>query len=385
MLEVCCNRESSGYTSVKYADSQTSSAVGETRMIGSIGSVVFHSPGDLQASAIVHGIWKRPPAKLIIESDANGGFGNDVHDVCAQFIGWLHSQSPVPGSFAVISLPGVPWAAAAHDQWDWYDRVMAEFAAQETPPVLVDLDDFSVSHRGEILWPPPERRKRRKDRRSQLPGEPFPSGWYGQGLGEFRPGDTTYNFYSPEEVPPILVPLTGSFQWLRAAPKHSQSIAANPKRIAAALDRLLTASPTGLPQEFVKFFRSPSLWLRIQSCTDCGLNLDSTAVGIRDGYGTLIRFLSDSQGCKTWHLHTSPCGTRHSVVATYRYTGSEYAHLPDGLPHPKDITTCAGSFEEFVYRFWLENELWFALDDMGNVPVGGAEYLAFYQAQSPDA
>ena len=351
-----------------------------------IGSVVFHSPCELQVSAVVHGSWKRPPAKLVIESGAYGGFGNDVHDVCARFIGWLYSQSRIPGSFSVHSLPGIPWAAAAHDQWEWYDRVMAELAAQDTPPVLVDLDDFTVTHRGEVLWSPPERRRqRRTDRRSQLPGVPFPVGWYGQGLGEFRAGDATYDCYPPEELPPILVPLSGSFDWLRAAPEYARSIAPSPERTAAALDRLLTANPAGLPQEFVEFFRSPSLWQRIRSCTDCYLNLDSAAVGIRDGSGTLIRFLSDSQGCKHWHLHLSPCGTRHSVVATYRFTGSECARLQDGLPHPKDITTCAGSFEEFAYRFWLENELWFALHDKGTMPGGGAEYLAFYRARVQDA
>jgi len=89
------------------------------------------------------------------------------------------------------------------------------------------------------------------------------------------------------------------------------------------------------------------------------------------------------------------------VVATYQFTGREYAHLRDGLPHPKDITTCAGSFEEFVYRFWLENELWFALHagEIGKVldhlpgghatvdrmPEGGREYLAFYRPEAQDA
>jgi hypothetical protein len=43
------------------------------------------------------------------------------------------------------------------------------------------------------------------------------------------------------------------------------------------------------------------------------------------------------------------------------------------------------SFEEFVYRFWLENELWFALHDRGSMPEGGEEYLAFHRAKSRDA
>lgn len=349
-----------------------------------VGAVIFHSPGELQASAVVHGWWERPPAELVIESGACGGFGNDVHDSCTAFVGWLFSQSPVPGWFSILSLPGLPWAGEEHDPWEWYERIMGELAGWNTPPVLIDLDDFLVTYRGEILWPPPERRQR-TDRRLRAPGVPYLIGWYGQSLGEFRSGHSTYECYPPAELPPLRVPLTGTFDWLRAAPEHSSSVAPNYEQTAAALACLLTANATGLPLEFVEFFRSPPLWRRIRSCTNCYLRLDSTAVGIRDGSGALIRFLSDSQDCKHWHLWLSPCGTRHSVVATYRFTGSEHAHLKDRLPHPRDITTCAASFEEFVYRFWLENELWIALHNKGRMPEGGEEYLAFYRSRGQNA
>ncbi len=350
------------------------------------GSVIFHSPGELKASAAVSGWWNRPPAELVIESGAAGGFGNDVHNACAEFVGWCLSRFPRPGSFGVLSLPGVPWGEADYDPWDWYERLMAEVAGWNPPPVLVDLDEFWITHRGEILWPPSERRRgRRTDRRSRLPGAPFPVGWFGQGLGDVRPGRGTYTCYPPEELPPIRVPLSGKFDWLRSAPEHDRSIAADPDQTVAALDRLVAMNPAGLPRDFVEFFRSPALWRRIRSCTDCYLRVDSAAVGIRGGLGSLIRFMSDSQDCIHWHLCLSACGTRHSVVATYFYTGSEYAHLKGGLPHPKDITTCAGSFEEFIYRFWLENELGYSLYDQSSMPEGGEEYLAYYRGAKEDA
>lgn len=348
------------------------------------GSVIFHSPGELQASAAVSGWWKRPVAELVIESQAAGGFGNDVHTACTEFVGWCLSQSPRPGSFSVRGLPGLPWADADHDPWGWYERVMAEVAGWNPPPVLVDLDEFLVTHHGQILWPPPDRRgERRTDRRTRPPGSPFPVGWFGQGLGDYRPRQGTYECYSPEELPPIRVPLDGTFGWLRSAPERDRSVAAAPDPTAAALDRLVASNPAGLPREFAEFFRSPALWRRIRSCTDCSLRLDSAAVGIRGGLGSLVRFMSDSQGCIHWHLCLGPSGAGHSVVATYFYTGSEYAHLKGGLPHPKDITTCAGSFEEFVYRFWLENELWYALRDRDRMPEGGREYLAHYRPEAP--
>jgi hypothetical protein len=369
------------------------------------GSVIFHRSGELEASAAVRGSWNRDLAKLVIKAWEDTGFGgNDVNDACAVFVSWLGSQSPQPGRFGIYSLPGLPWAGADHDPWDWYERLMAEVAGWDPPPVLCDLDEILVTHRGEVLWPPPGRRRaRRTDRRSRPPGAPFPVGWFGQELGDYRPDPrhSTYACYPPEELPPIRVPLDGTFSWLRPAPEHEHSIATNRDQTAAALERLVAAAPAGLPPAFVEFFRSPALWRRIRSCTGCYLNLDSAAVGIRGGLGSLVRFLSDSQYCLHWNLCLAPDGAGHSVVATYFYTGSDDPQPRVGLPHPRDITTVAGSFEEFVYRFWLENELLFALHAgelaevldhlpgghaiVGRMPEGGREYLAFYRPEAQDA
>jgi hypothetical protein len=35
-----------------------------------------------------------------------------------------------------------------------------------------------------------------------------------------------------------------------------------------------------------------------------------------------------------------------------------------------------------MYRFWLENELLFALNGHGAMPAGGEEYLAFYRSKA---
>lgn len=48
--------------------------------------VVFHSPCECQASAAIHGLWHRSPAELVLEARANGGFGNNVHDSCVEFL-----------------------------------------------------------------------------------------------------------------------------------------------------------------------------------------------------------------------------------------------------------------------------------------------------------
>src|SRR5262245_38635194 len=103
---------------------------------------------------------------------------------------------------------------------------MVELAGWDPPPVVVDLDNGLVTHRGEVLWPPPDqRRKPRRDRRSLGPGSPFPKGWFGQGLGQFRAGIATFECYPAEELPPIQVTLNGTFDWLRGAPEQGVSIA----------------------------------------------------------------------------------------------------------------------------------------------------------------
>ena len=121
------------------------------------GLVVFHSPIEHQASVAIHGSWDRPPAELVLEARANGGFGNDVHATCAEFLGWLLNQSPRPGSFCAFSLPGVKWnEEGEHERW--YGRVMGVLAEQLPPPVLVNLDDFSVTQGGQVVWAPAARR-----------------------------------------------------------------------------------------------------------------------------------------------------------------------------------------------------------------------------------
>lgn len=374
------------------------------------GSVIFHSPGDLQASAAVRGWWTKPLAKLLIKAGAAGGFGNDVHDSCAAFVGWCHSQSPSPGSFAVYSLPGLPWSGSDHDPWDWYERLMAEVAGWDPPPLLVDLDEFQITQRGKVLWPSPKRRPEpRVDRPARLPGEPFPVGWVGGELGGLRPGRGGLNCYSPDELPQIRVPLTGTFGWLRTAAAGNRPAYIDHEKRSRQFRQLHAASADLLPEDFVRFFRSKSLWTKYASLTGWSLYPDPVAVPIRGGLGHLVTFAADGQGCRTWSLYISPDHSKHGVVATYFYHGSQFAQLPGGLPHPKDIVMCAASFEEFLYRFWLEGAIQSALlspqlaqaVESGGIvldaalehallgqcemPEGGDEYLEFYRRRGPGA
>ena len=289
-----------------------------------LGSVLFHSPGELQISPLIHGVWPRPLLELLEESGAAGGFGNDVYDSCAAFIGWCFSKDKPP-SLGVLNSPCAPWGNDS-DPYEWYEKTMANVANSEHPPLLVNLDEFTITTcLGEVLWPPGKKgRERPKDPRTMRPGSPFPWGWYGVGLGDLRPAKGTYTCYPTDSLPPILATLDGSFLWLHVARSHEQRIGAISDSV---LNSLLAENPRGLPREFIEFVRTPSLWQKIRSCTGCGLRLDPASTPIPGDLGRLVRFMSDYQDCIHFHLHIAPCNTKHTVVATYHFTGSEYAHL----------------------------------------------------------
>jgi hypothetical protein len=49
------------------------------------------------------------------------------------------------------------------------------------------------------------------------------------------------------------------------------------------------------------------------------------------------------------------------------------------------IYQCASSFEEFAYRYWIENRIWRHLHDpdAGNLPPEFAKYLSYFPSPAP--
>jgi hypothetical protein len=60
-----------------------------------------------------------------------------------------------------------------------------------------------------------------------------------------------------------------------------------------------------------------------------------------------------------WYLHLHANG-KHSVVAAYPEWEDGAAESFDEAITPVGFVRCAEGFEEFLFRFWLENTLWFA-------------------------
>ncbi|MGI0490179.1 hypothetical protein ACN4EG_00090 [Alkalinema pantanalense CENA528] len=179
----------------------------------------------------------------------------------------------------------------------------------------------------------------------------------------------------------------GNFEWLieAHAPYHDTNLAifqgeTDITQGALPLPAQVTvieekASELGLrlPPAWVQFLKSAELFCRIRSVTCCYFELGESFIPFpveqtgENGY--LMLFLSDSQSCVLWYLYINPVG-EHCVISSNRrlYPGifedqqTEKEELGDNWDEDLDaihLHFCASSFEEFIYRFWIENEIWF--------------------------
>lgn len=216
---------------------------------------------------------------------------------------------------------------------------------------------------------------------------PYPTGWWGTslevaGLGDARPRIGTYGCYDFEALPTLPYKLRGDFGWLEHAPRRESHIGLElSDDNAKALPALLAASARlglRLPTPFVTFLETASLQSRIRSTTDC--RLDLCAAPIPEGGGYLVRFLSDSQDCVFWYLYLARAGADHAVVASPEFLGTDAEQAR--TTEPDAIVYCAGSFEEFLCRFWLENELWFSAQARVPMSVEQQQYVDAYRLRS---
>ncbi len=224
-----------------------------------------------------------------------------------------------------------------------------------------------------------------------LPSEsPFPCHWWGTdlenvGLREVRPRVGTYGRYEFDRLPPVPYEMRGDFDWLASAPEHAgHSIAVvQAAENAVALARLRKASVrlgVNLPEAFTRFMESPRLQQRVRSNTDCFLDLCPEPVRLPIGPGLLVRFLADSQACMFWYLYLTPDGSDHAVVSSSGFYGTEGERGEVKLPDPAKIVYCAESFEAFMCRFWLENEIWYVGWKKTPMPDVGQEYIERYRS-----
>jgi hypothetical protein len=204
----------------------------------------------------------------------------------------------------------------------------------------------------------------------------------------------TYAPYDFSALPPLPFELNGDWNWLRRNRPLDRSIAEDRDYLPPTLDRMKAAlvalrSATAvaglqLPDSFVRFFSDDELASRIRSNTDCWVDVSPGLAEAPAGGGRLVRFLSDSQGVLFWYLYLAPNGD-HAVVSSRYFYGAaeeeeEYYGGDDDRNRrkPDSVSFAAESFEEFMCRFWLENEIWFAASEFREMTAEGKSYVRAY-------
>jgi len=196
------------------------------------------------------------------------------------------------------------------------------------------------------------------------------TGWWSFELPQYRPQTAvTYSLFSYNNLPPLPEEPKGDFLWLLSQPDKERSLTEGgyndgSKPDLNKLSEIASQAGIALPKSFTTFIQSAELQGKIRSCTDCYLDVGDFAVKTAGGTsGFLIHFLSDSQWCLHWSLYIDASGGEFVLASLEAYG---FAFGEPEIKHTIDLAQeeiwyCAPTFSEFIYRFWLENEIWYAL------------------------
>ncbi|MER6197054.1 hypothetical protein ABT234_06710 [Streptomyces sp. NPDC001586] len=199
---------------------------------------------------------------------------------------------------------------------------------------------------------------------------PFPTGWCATDLGRFRPCASTYEVYPVESLPPVApAHLDGRFDWLGGVdgPRSAH------EEHLAALARDLAETGPALPEGFAAFYGSERLHRAFDevSVTGCWSHLSGPLRSPVEEGARLVRFLRDQQDCVIWYLYLRPCGEAFVVFSHLELESAGW--WADGEPTEEvraavaaSLMRCADTFEEFAYRFVVENELWMQANSTGS-------------------
>lgn len=216
----------------------------------------------------------------------------------------------------------------------------------------------------------------------------FQKGWWGTDLPGARGCDGTYCYYPYETLPPLDESLfRGDFQWLTDLDDDVEAVMAvhrdphedddlemadevNVLRDEAAKLKLV------LPEEFIRFMSSAALQQAIPSCTACEFDLGELVPSVvEEGAHTLL-FLRDQQDVLLWYLYLTPDG-QSSVICSPIPFDDEDVDEPVHVIKANTLEV-APNFEAFLYRFWIENTIWFALDDSKPFTPAQKAYVDHY-------
>jgi hypothetical protein len=214
-----------------------------------------------------------------------------------------------------------------------------------------------------------------------LPIEGLPRRWWFPSLPGLREC-AQYRTYCPHPLDeqPSVPEATEDLRWLEESeyPVLGDGlVAADHHQVSSPLtlenvERLAGQLP--LPQALRVFAARKDLQRRISSVTDCYLDVGDRLVTTNVEGAYLLHILSDSQWVLHWLLYLDDDGNEAVLVAgdpigygpldDVNEWPSVTVDLSESIrsdAEPDDIAgveVAADSFVEFLYRMWIENELW---------------------------
>jgi uncharacterized protein (TIGR02996 family) len=196
----------------------------------------------------------------------------------------------------------------------------------------------------------------------------FDFAWWGTGIGPARESGSTYERFQYHDQPPLPVEtFEGTFAWLRESEPQS-SWGAGPKWKAFCAEK--RQQGYFVPDEFERFLSDKDLPERIKSCTDNYFEhppdptADDSAPSAEWEDGLFVSFYADSQYCVLWGILLPREPGRYAPILA----GPPDALFPgiwgeaaEGEAYdPGEPVLAASQFEQFVFRWWIENEIWYA-------------------------
>ncbi|MFD2028377.1 hypothetical protein [Promicromonospora aerolata] len=173
--------------------------------------------------------------------------------------------------------------------------------------------------------------------------------------------------------------------WLERATRHPMDYMASAfddavRDISAQGVTDLAGSDTTLPDDLTWFLQDGGLRDRLRSATSSYFDLGDTAVTV-DG-GRLVHLISDSQWVFHWLLYLGEDGSS-AVVGTgfpagFDLDADEYEDA-DCLHEDRHYILVADSFAEFIWRWWMDNEIFYrAVVGKASLTTEQEAYVAQY-------
>lgn len=203
--------------------------------------------------------------------------------------------------------------------------------------------------------------------------ETLPATWIGPGIPGIRSCDGTYCETPLEDLSPVQAP--DDLKWLEslhpeiAAEMKPFRLGARERAIYAQNAHAILAQADALelrlPTVFKELIQSEEMQDRFPSATACYFDLPKEIVSAPLGLdGHIIRFLNDQQICVLWYLYL-PREGGEAVLASYPVEGADFLEdlamdNAQAVAEAFDATRLvARTFSEFLYRYWIENSIWF--------------------------